>query len=38
MKGYVDDIEKATKGNDDFRRVLYTGPHLQSGPDDLAAG
>ena len=29
MKGYVDDIEKATKGNDDFRRVLYTGPHLQ---------
>jgi mannose-6-phosphate isomerase-like protein (cupin superfamily) len=29
MKGYVDDIEKATKGNDDFRRVLYTGAHLQ---------
>jgi mannose-6-phosphate isomerase-like protein (cupin superfamily) len=29
MKGYVDDVEKATKGNDDFRRVLYTGAHLQ---------
>jgi mannose-6-phosphate isomerase-like protein (cupin superfamily) len=29
MKGYVDDIERATKGNDDFRRVLYTGAHLQ---------
>ncbi|MGH6898043.1 MAG: cupin domain-containing protein [Geminicoccaceae bacterium] len=29
MIGYVDDIEKATKGNDDFRRVLYTGAHLQ---------
>ena len=29
MKGYVGDIEKATEGNEDFRRVLYTGPHLQ---------
>lgn len=29
MKGYVDDIERATKGNKDFRRVLYTGAHLQ---------
>ena len=29
MKGYVDDIEKATGANDDFRRVLYTGKHLQ---------
>ena len=29
MKGYVDDIERATKGNNDFRRVLYTGAHLQ---------
>jgi mannose-6-phosphate isomerase-like protein (cupin superfamily) len=29
MKGYVDDIEKATKRNDDFRRVLYTGKNLQ---------
>lgn len=29
MKGYVDDIEKATLGNEDFRRVLYTGKNLQ---------
>ena len=29
MKGYVDDIEEATEQNDDFRRVLYTGAHLQ---------
>lgn len=29
MKGYHDDIEEQTVGNDDFRRVLYTGQHLQ---------
>ena len=29
MKGYHDDIEKQTTGNSDFRRVLYTGEHLQ---------
>ena len=29
MKGYVDNIEAATVGNDDFRRVLYTGKQLQ---------
>ncbi|MDE2485784.1 MAG: cupin domain-containing protein [Alphaproteobacteria bacterium] len=29
MKGFVDDIEKLTEGNDDFRRVLYTGRYLQ---------
>jgi len=29
MKGYVDNIERATFENDDFRRVLYTGEHLQ---------
>jgi mannose-6-phosphate isomerase-like protein (cupin superfamily) len=29
MKGYVADIEDLTKGNDDFRRVLYTGENLQ---------
>lgn len=29
MKGYVDNIEELTKGNDDFRRVLYTGQNLQ---------
>lgn len=29
MKGYVADIEQATLGNDDFRRVLYTGANIQ---------
>ena len=29
MKGFVDDIEKLTKDNSDFRRVLYTGKHMQ---------
>ena len=29
MKGFVDDIERLTKDNDDFRRVLYTGKNLQ---------
>lgn len=29
MKGYVDDIEKVTEENTDFRRVLYTGHNLQ---------
>ena len=29
MKGYVDNIETATVANTDFRRVLYTGKHLQ---------
>ncbi len=29
MKGYVDNIERATLGNGDFRRVLYTGHNLQ---------
>ena len=29
MKGYCDNIEKQTVGNEDFRRVLYTGHHLQ---------
>ena len=29
MKGYVDDIETAIQRNGDFRRVLYTGAHLQ---------
>lgn len=28
-RGYCDDIEKATLENEDFRRVLYTGGHLQ---------
>ena len=29
MKGFIDDIEKRTEENEDFRRVLYTGHHLQ---------
>ena len=29
MKGFVDDIEDLTEDNEDFRRVLYTGKHLQ---------
>ncbi len=29
MQGYLDDIERATLDNDDYRRVLYTGHHLQ---------
>ena len=29
MKGYTADIVKATLTNDDFRKVLYTGHHLQ---------
>jgi mannose-6-phosphate isomerase-like protein (cupin superfamily) len=29
MTGWVDDIEKATLGNDTFRTVLFTGEHLQ---------
>lgn len=29
MKGYCEDIEKSTVQNEDFRRVLYTGHHLQ---------
>jgi mannose-6-phosphate isomerase-like protein (cupin superfamily) len=29
MNGYHDDIEARTTGNTDFRRVLYTGQHLQ---------
>jgi len=29
MKGYVDNIERATVANEDFRRVLYTGKNMQ---------
>jgi len=29
MKGYVGDIEADTEANDNFRRVLFTGPHTQ---------
>jgi mannose-6-phosphate isomerase-like protein (cupin superfamily) len=29
MRGFCDDIEDLTEENEDFRRVLYTGKHLQ---------
>ena len=29
MKGYVTNIEEATKANDNFRKVLYTAKHSQ---------
>ncbi len=29
MQGFVDDIEKLTESNSDFRRVLYTGKQMQ---------
>jgi mannose-6-phosphate isomerase-like protein (cupin superfamily) len=29
MKGYNSNIEQATLGNNDFRKVLYTGKHSQ---------
>ena len=28
-RGFCDDIEDLTEANEDFRRVLYTGEHLQ---------
>lgn len=28
-KGYINDIEKVVKENDNFRKVLYTGKHSQ---------
>ncbi len=28
-RGYCDDIERLTVASEDFRRVLYTGEHLQ---------
>lgn len=29
MAGYVTNIERDTRANDDYRRVLYTGPNTQ---------
>ena len=29
MKGFITDLEDRTEANRDFRRVIYTGPHLQ---------
>jgi mannose-6-phosphate isomerase-like protein (cupin superfamily) len=28
-KGFIEDIERLTEDNQDYRRVLYTGHHLQ---------
>lgn len=38
MKGYVDNIEKVTKENNNFRQVLYTGKHSQLVVMSLAPG
>ncbi len=38
MNGFVDDIGRLTEGNADFRRVLYTGHHLQLVLMTLAPG
>ena len=38
MKGYCDNIETRTIENEDFRRVLYTGRHLQLVLMTLAPG
>ena len=37
-RGYCDNIERETVGNEDFRRVLYTGEHLQLVVMTLQAG
>ncbi|MFA5942509.1 MAG: cupin domain-containing protein [Candidatus Paceibacterota bacterium] len=38
MKGYITNIEQATKENTDYRRVLYTAKHHQLVLMSLAAG
>jgi mannose-6-phosphate isomerase-like protein (cupin superfamily) len=38
MEGFVGNIEKATEDNTDFRRLLYTGKHLQLVLMTLAPG
>lgn len=38
MRGYCDDINEQTIANNDFRRVLYTGKHLQLVLMSLAPG
>lgn len=38
MKGFVDNIEKLTKENTNFRRVLYTGKNIQLVLMTLKAG
>lgn len=38
MKGFIADIEDQTEDNRDFRRVVYTGPHMQLVLMSLAPG
>lgn len=38
MKGYVVNIEEATKENENFRKVLYTGPNSQLVVMTVSAG
>ena len=38
MKGYVVNIEEATKENENFRKVLYTGPNSQLVVMTIAVG
>jgi mannose-6-phosphate isomerase-like protein (cupin superfamily) len=38
MKGFKSDIEKDTRENENFRKVLYTGKHLQLVLMSLKAG
>ena len=38
MKGFIDPIEGSTEENSDFRRVQYTGKHLQLVLMSLAPG
>jgi mannose-6-phosphate isomerase-like protein (cupin superfamily) len=38
MNGFVDDIGRLTEDNENFRRVLYTGHHLQLVLMTLAPG
>lgn len=38
MKGYVVNIEEATKENENFRKVLYTGPNSQLVVMTISAG
>ena len=38
MKGFVADIEELTEKNGDYRRVVYTGKHLQLVLMSLAPG
>lgn len=38
MKGYIDNIEKITLDNTDFRRVLYTAKNCQLVVMNIAPG